>query len=180
LIDALGIPTVASLLDVGGGASLLADRLLERGFRDVTVLDLSSVALERAGHRPGARFARLHEDLLTWVPTRRYDVWHDRALLHFLVDEAERDTYLNTLRSAVPGGGAVIIGAFAPTGPKSCSGLPVVRYEARDLARLIGKGFELDHVRHELHVTPRGVTQPFTWIAGRLADQEPESRWIQA
>jgi hypothetical protein len=108
-------------------------------------------------------------DILEWEPDRRYDVWHDRAVLHFLVDAASRERYLSVLRRAVADGGALVVGAFAADGPRVCSGLPVCRYSAGELADLVGDGFEVVATRREAHVTPRGVVQPFTWVAGRLA-----------
>ena len=107
-------------------------------------------------------------DLLTWEPDRRYDLWHDRAVFHFLVGEPEQDRYVETLKRAVRPGGKVIVGTFAADGPEVCSGLPVRRYSAEDLAAALGDGFRIAETRREEHVTPRGVIQPFTWIAGVL------------
>jgi SAM-dependent methyltransferase len=169
LIELLGIDRQRAVLDVGGGASRFAEQLVARGFGDLTVLDVSAEALAIAQRRAGEGLpiTWLNEDLLTWQPVRRYDVWHDRAVLHFLVEAADRDSYVETLRSALTPGGAVVIGTFAPDGPDRCSGLPVVRYSADDLATLLGPAFELAAVRPELHATPGGVAQPFTWIAAR-------------
>ena len=108
-------------------------------------------------------------DLLGWEPDRRYSLWHDRAAFHFLIDERDREQYVETLRSAVAPGGNVIIATFAADGPEVCSGFPVRRYSAADLSTALGDAFELVEMRREEHVTPRGVTQPFTWIAGVLA-----------
>lgn len=170
LIEALGIPPDAAVLDVGAGVSFLADRLVERGFSDVTVLDLSSVALDEVGARvKGAGVERVHADVLSWRPGRRYDVWHDRALFHFLVEESDRAAYLEALRAALALGGVVVLATFAPDAPERCSGLPVRRHSADDLAAFLGAGFKLAETRREEHVTPRGAVQPLTWIAGRLA-----------
>jgi hypothetical protein len=108
-------------------------------------------------------------DLLEWRPDRRYDLWHDRAVFHFLVDPADRDRYLRTLREAVGPGRGIVIGTFAADGPEMCSGLPVERYSTDDLVEELGEAFELVATRREEHVTPRGAVQPFTWIAGRVA-----------
>ena len=107
-------------------------------------------------------------DLLEWEPDRRYDLWHDRAVFHFLVDAESRDRYAGTLRRAVASGGAVIVAAFAADGPEVCSGLPVRRYSAAELTGALGSGFQHVETRREVHVTPRGTLQPFTWVAGTL------------
>lgn len=107
-------------------------------------------------------------DVREWVPDRAFDLWHDRATLHFLVDDAERDRYLRTLRRALGQGAALVVGTFAPDAPETCSGLPVRRYSADELGRILGDDFMLVETRREEHVTPRGVAQPFTWVAGRL------------
>jgi hypothetical protein len=108
-------------------------------------------------------------DLLEWEPDRRYDLWHDRAVFHFLMAERDRARYLATLRRALVPRAGVIIATFADDGPETCSGLPVHRYSAGELVAALGDGFEVVESRREAHVTPRGVTQPFTWVAGRLS-----------
>jgi hypothetical protein len=170
LIDALPVGPDDPMIDVGGGASLLADHLLARGFTDLTVLDLSSVAHDQAGRRLGeaAPVTRIHEDVLLWRPERQYALWHDRAVFHFLVNPDDRTRYLSTLRSALRDNGCVILATFAPDGPDRCSGLPVARYSAPDLSGLLGTSFELLATRSEQHLTPRGSRQPFTWIAGLM------------
>jgi len=107
-------------------------------------------------------------DLLEWEPDRRYELWHDRAVFHFLVEERDRDRYLATMRDALAPGGHVIVATFADDGPEMCSGMAVRRYAAEDLTAALGKGFELVETRREVHVTPRGSQQPFTWVAARL------------
>ena len=172
LLDALGTRPEDAVLDVGGGASTLVDHLVDRGFGDVTVLDVSVVALEegRARLGPDAPVGWLREDLLSWRPPRRYDIWHDRAVFHFLSDPADRRRYLGVLADGVAAGGAVIIGTFAEDGPQSCSGLPVARYSAADLCQELGPLFQPLVCKREVHVTPTGVLQPFTWVAGRMAE----------
>ena len=127
LVAALDISRDAAVIDVGGGASFLADKLLARGFRDLTVLDLSVSALDTTRRRlpADAPVRCVHADLLTWEPDRRYDLWHDRAVFHFLVTASDRERYVATLRRAVVPGGNVIVGTFAEDGPEMCSGLPV-------------------------------------------------------
>lgn len=169
LIDQLGISRDAAVVDIGGGASSLVDHLLELGFADIAVLDVSPAALDSAKRRVGvtAPVSWLHEDLLGWQPPRRFDVWHDRALLHFLVEPRDRERYLATLRSALNPGAAVIIATFAADGPDHCSGLPVRRYSDDDLAAWLGDDFHVIETCREEHTTPGGGNQPFTWIAAR-------------
>jgi SAM-dependent methyltransferase len=172
LIQALGISNDAAVIDIGGGTSFLADRLVEAGFSDVTVLDISASALEAGRRRlPGdAPVHRLRQDLLAWRPARRYDLWHDRAVFHFLVVDEDRARYLQALSSAVRPGGAVVLATFARDAPERCSGLPVARYSTNDLIAALGNAFECLETRREEHTTPRGLLQPFTWIAGRLGE----------
>lgn len=170
LLDELAIAPGRSVIDVGGGASVVADHLLRRGHTDVTVLDLSEVALETARHRLGAgatRVSWLRHDVCDWQPERTWDVWHDRAVLHFLTSEAQRAAYVATLRRGTASGATVIAATFAPDGPERCSGLPVRRYGPDDLAAVFGDGFETVAVRREEHHTPWGAVQPFTWVALR-------------
>ena len=169
LIEAFGFPLDTAIIDVGGGASLLVDRLLADGYCDVTVLDISSAALQVARERIGGTsgVTWVHADLLTWQPTRHYALWHDRAVFHFLVRHAERRVYLETLGRALTPTGAVIIGTFATDGPERCSGFPVARYDADDLGSVLGPGFAITKKLRELHKTPAGVEQPFTWVAAR-------------
>ena len=174
LIDALGIPRDAAIIDVGGGASTLAECLVSRGFSDVSVLDVSAVALAEASRRlRQAPITWVHADIVTWHPERQFVLWHDRAVFHFLVAAYDRDQYLQALRSALRPDGSVVLATFAEDGPEFCSGLPVARFSAEDLAHLLGAGFELLETRREEHITPAGVMQPFTWVAGRM---EPERR----
>jgi hypothetical protein len=170
LIDALAIPPTASVVDVGGGSSPFAARLLGRSFGDVTVLDLSSVGLATARMQLGERasdIAWVQADVLTWQPDRRYDVWHDRAVFHFLTNENDRAAYRQTLEEATTSDAVLLMATFARGGPDHCSGLPVNRYDAPDLAQQFGPSWRLVHHETEKHVTPSGGIQPFTWAAFR-------------
>lgn len=164
----------ASVIDIGAGASRLVDALLERGFRSIAVLDLSAAALARTRDRLGARAAEVDwivADATTWVPTARYDLWHDRAAFHFLTEEAQRTAYVERLRAALRPGGHAIIATFALDGPERCSGLPVVRYDGETLARVLGPGFERVTTVADLHRTPAGGEQRFQFsLFRRLAD----------
>lgn len=168
----LGVDSEAAVIDVGGGASLFAPQLVAGGFKDITVLDVSARALAEARHRMDANtpIVWLHQELLASSPERRYDVWHDRAVLHFLIDADDQERYVQVLKAALAPGGSAVIGVFAEDGPDHCSGLPVVRYSARELATLLGQDFDVIATRREEHVTPGGVVQPFSWIAARRAD----------
>jgi trans-aconitate methyltransferase len=168
MLDAAGVSAGDSVLDVGGGASPLASALLGRGFTDVTVLDISAAGLRYAQRRLGPQAKRVRwlvADVLTWRPQRRYQVWHDRAVFHFLTASRDRLRYLDTLDSATAAGAVVAVGCFALDGPQHCSGLPVARYGPRELAAELGGGWTLAARDREEHLTPAGVTQPFTWAA---------------
>lgn len=169
LLDAVGARAGSSVIDIGGGASTLVDHLLAAGHDDLAVLDLSAEALDAARSRvgPDAPVDWIEADLLAWEPPRRWDVWHDRAVLHFFTDDADRAAYVATLRRAVPPGGAVVIGTFAEDGPTHCSALPVRRCTAAELADLLGD-IDVVEQRRDVHRTPGGAEQPFNWLAGRL------------
>jgi SAM-dependent methyltransferase len=164
LIRATGVDASASIIDIGGGSSRLVDALIDEGFKAVIILDLSQMALAKSKLRLGARGAQVQwlvADVTTWEPSQTYDVWHDRAALHFLTDPKDRAAYVARLIRAVRPGGHVIIETFAPDGPERCSGLPVVRYDAATLGELLGRSFELvEHSRHD-YQTPTGATQRF-------------------
>jgi trans-aconitate methyltransferase len=169
LLDVLGVAPGDSVIDVGGGASRLVDHLVEAGHTDVAVLDLSEVALAEARARIGAlaEVTWINEDLLVWHPTRRWDVWHDRAVLHFLTNDDDRRVYVDRMWAALEPGGAFVIGTFAEDGPTECSALPVRRYRANDFVELLGD-VDVTEVRRTVHRTPAGYEQPFNWIAGRV------------
>jgi hypothetical protein len=169
LISAAGLDRTTALIDVGGGAARLVDRLLADGWSDLTVLDVSDVALHEARTRvgPNPHVEWIAQDLLTWRPTRRYDAWHDRAVFHFLVEEHDRRQYRAVLSEALTPEATLVVGAFASDGPTHCSGLPVARYDTDTLVHALGGRFDVLSTRREEHVTPRGRTQPFTWVALR-------------
>lgn len=163
-IQETGAASNAPILDVGGGASVLVDYLLVLGYTDLTVLDLAPEALSQSGERLGAaaeRVAWIAEDVTTFRPPRRYAIWHDRAVLHFLLDLEEQQQYLEALRHSLAPGGHVILATFGPDGPTRCSGLTVQRYSVEMLSALLGPGFELRGSVIEDHRTPSGATQQF-------------------
>lgn len=159
-----GLTADTSVIDIGGGTSRLAEALLARGVRDVTVLALSQAALDAARARLGTdgdRVTWITGDVTRWTPTRRFDLWHDRAAFHFLVDPAGRAAYLERLDPALAPGGHALIATFAPDGPERCSGLPVVSYSPGTLAQELGPGFApVAHRLHDHH-TPWGARQSF-------------------
>ena len=168
LLDELNIANSASLIDVGGGASNLVDALLERGWKDLTVLDIAESALRVVRERLAERAATVEwqvADITGWKPERTYDVWHDRAVFHFLTEAKDREAYLDVLRQAVISNGYVIIATFGIDGPEKCSGLPVRRYDHKKLAAELGDDFSLLAHYRQGHTTPGGNTQSFTWCA---------------
>lgn len=169
LIEQAAAPP-ASVVDVGGGASRLVDHLLERGYHDVTVVDLSQEALATSLERVGAApVTWIQADVREWQPARTFDVWHDRAAYHFLTDPDEQAQYWSLVRESVPHGGHVVIGTFAEDGPEMCSGLPVQRYSADSLAAAMGEGFAVVRSLREQHTTPTGGTQSFLWLLAQRA-----------
>lgn len=168
LLNEIGVGPAQAIVDIGGGTSRLADSLLAEGYVDVTVLDVSRVALDRSALRlvgvPDVEW--IEADVRTWHPARTYDTWHDRAVFHFMVGADDRNAYRRTLERALSPTGTLIIATFALDGPASCSGLPVVRYDADTLAAEF-PGFEVVADAREHHVTPSGVGQPYTWVALR-------------
>ena len=153
-----------AIVDIGGGASRLVDALVAHGFAAVTVLDLSEAALQSAKGRLGEKGASVNwsaADATAWQPPHAYDIWHDRAAFHFLVDAKDRAAYIDRLHAGVKPGGHAIIATFAPDGPEKCSGLPVQRYDPESLSKTVGSAFDLvEHQAHR-HVTPWGATQSF-------------------
>lgn len=171
LIREAGVPTTASIIDVGGGASTFVDDLLAHGYENVTVLDLSGSALATAKARLGARAAQVHwveaNVLDAELPPQAYDIWHDRAVFHFLTAEVERQAYVQKVLRAVKPGGLVIVATFAEDGPDKCSGLPVMRYGASELHAEFGEPFLLLGHERESHQTPSGNEQKFVYCLCR-------------
>lgn len=167
LIEHASRDTSASIIDVGGGASTLVDDLVGRGYRNVTVLDISQAALEIARRRLGAAPQSVRwvcADVTKTVLAREaFDVWHDRAVFHFLTTPVERSLYVKSVISALKPCGHVIVSTFGPDGPQKCSGLDVVRYDAENLHNEFGRRFRLVESSKELHHTPFGTTQQFLY-----------------
>lgn len=165
LIDACHISPAAAVLDVGAGASTLADGLIARGYTDISLLDIAETAFTETRRRlSGAAVEYLVADVTEWVPERSYTLWHDRAVFHFLTEETQRAAYRRALTAAVPPGGHVILGTFALDGPERCSGLPVQRYSAASLAEGFAGLLRPVEERCERHLTPSGVEQSFVFV----------------
>ena len=171
-LSAAKIPLTAAIIDVGGGTSTFVDDVLARGYSNVTVLDLSAIALETARRRLGARASGVH-----WIcadvtqanlPENTYDFWHDRAVFHFLTDAAARSRYVDAVRRAVRPGGHIVVATFGPHGPEKCSGLEVMRFSPDALHAEFGDDFAKIADSTEIHETPWGSEQEFVYCYCRL------------
>jgi 2-polyprenyl-3-methyl-5-hydroxy-6-metoxy-1,4-benzoquinol methylase len=173
IIKATGVACDAAIIDVGGGASVLVDDLLDHGYSNLTVLDISAAALTAAQKRLGSRASRVK-----WIeaditranfPAKQFDVWHDRAVFHFLTNPEDRAAYVRAVFNSVKPGGHVIVATFAENGPDQCSGLPVMRYSTDGLHAEFGESFSLLDHRTEAHHTPSGTVQQFIYCYCRKA-----------
>lgn len=168
LIHEAGLPKSAPVIDIGGGDSRLVDFLLEEGYEDITVLDISEAALDRARKRLGDK-----GNLVTWIasdirdfrPERQYSIWHDRAAFHFLTSPGDIATYVDITSKAVKN--YMVIGTFSETGPEKCSGLPVSRYRAAQLTKLFAGSFDNISCIREDHITPFNTVQNFLFCSFR-------------
>jgi 2-polyprenyl-3-methyl-5-hydroxy-6-metoxy-1,4-benzoquinol methylase len=164
-----GVGKDAAIIDVGGGESRLVDDLLNEGYGDISVLDVSEQAIATTKARLGQHTSRVTwiiADVTAWEPERAYDLWHDRAAFHFLTEPADRQAYVERLLKALRPGGHAIISTFALDGPERCSGLPIVRYGAASLGGILGPSFELAETRNHEHHTPMDRIQrfQFSWF----------------
>jgi SAM-dependent methyltransferase len=160
----LASPSHGRVIDVGGGASLLVDHLLDRGFKKVAVLDISAGALERVQSGLGARASQVEwivADVTTVQDLGSFDVWHDRAVFHFLTEPQDRRNYVELATRTVPLGGHLVIGTFAVDGPSKCSGLDVCQYDAQRMTGALGPAFKLIQETTHTHITPAGKPQKF-------------------
>jgi len=167
IIDNLPVQKDEYIIDIGGGASALVDNLLQDGFNNVTVLDLSSRALNHAKERLGEKsrlVSWVAEDVTNFSPTIKYSIWHDRAVFHFLISSDARQKYHNCLNSSVKIGGYVIIAAFSIGGPTMCSGLDFVQYDSEKIRNELGSNYELVDEMSEIHITPDGKEQLFGYF----------------
>jgi hypothetical protein len=169
MIARAGLQPDAAIIDIGAGRSSLVDRLVEAGFRQLSVLDISSTALEEVRRRlptdPPVRW--IVSDIANYCPDQSFSLWHDRALFHFLTEHSDREAYKMALRAALLPAAQLLIGTFALDGPLRCSGLEVVRYDADSLTRELGPEFELIEEQDEVHLTPWGSEQRFCFCRFR-------------
>ncbi len=171
LVDETGVGIEEPVIDVGAGWSTLVDHLVERGYRDVTAIDLSFTALQTVRERLGPAGDHVVldvADVLDYRPGRQFALWHDRAVFHFLTEPDERDDYRASLDRCLRPGGFAVVATFGPDGPETCSGLPIVRYSHAQLTAEF-PGYELVSTSGEEHVTPWGSTQQFTAVLLRRA-----------
>lgn len=166
LINNTGAGTDSRIIDVGGGTSKLSMHLLEQGYSRLTVLDISGKSIEKAKLQLGEKagmISWIEADITKYSLTEQYDIWHDRAVFHFLTESEERKGYIDALNQALKLNGYIILATFGLAGPKKCSGLPVVRYSPETLLKVLGDNFNLVESVAEDHVTPTGVTQNFIY-----------------
>lgn len=164
LIKNLDLPQNASIIDIGGGDSFLVDHLLQLGYTDITVLDISSKAIERAKARLGANQNNVHwivSDVVNFLPERTYQLWHDRAVFHFLTDPSEQKTYRSMAEQGIANKGHLVMGTFSTKGPKKCSGIEVAQYDESSLTDCFSQGFEKIRCFEDTHLTPSQSEQVF-------------------
>ena len=166
LIKATGVNQSASIIDIGGGASTLVDFLLEAGYKHLSVLDISPAAIKQAKSRlgsDGSKVEWIEQDITELKTDGCFDVWHDRAVFHFLIDEKDRMSYVKAMLSTLNIGAHVIIAVFDANGPKKCSGLKVMHYSPEKMSAVLGGSFQLIETRTENHLTPGGASQSFVY-----------------
>lgn len=175
-IEELGLDRDAPIIDIGGGASTLVDDLVDEGFESIAVLDIAESALTASKKRLGRQSELvmwLNGDVTTYpLPQNRFELWHDRAALHFLIEPADQQAYRDNLLNTLRPGGHLIIGVFSPAAPPKCSGLPVQRYDHEQLSNLLGDAFEIVRHHEEMHTTPAGVEQTYLYCQFRRVDDD--------
>lgn len=167
LIRDTGLDNDAAIIDVGGGASTLVDSLCDEGYTNITILDVSAQALAHARLRLADKTGAVEwceADVTEFKPSKRFALWHDRAVFHFLTAKDDREKYVEVLKRALGSGGHLVIMAFAIDGPKKCSGLDIVQYDAEKLKAELGDDFELIETGFETHTTPAGKEQKFAYF----------------
>lgn len=164
------VPTTAKVIDIGGGDSFLVDHLLDLGYQDISVLDISAAAIDRAKQRLGERAKKVKwivADAATFKPTEKYDFWHDRAAFHFLTDEQEISNYLQTAQESINPTGVLVIGTFSEQGPKKCSGIEIKQYSETSMTDRLKKFFEKIKCITVDHKTPFDTIQNFVFCSFR-------------
>jgi ubiquinone/menaquinone biosynthesis C-methylase UbiE len=165
LIAEMDLPKNARIIDVGGGDSRLVDHLLEQGFSDITVLDISQVSLKNLKDRLGdtKKVSYIQSDVVSFIPENHFDLWHDRAAFHFLTTPEQINHYLELVNSSLPSGAHLIISTFSKSGPQKCSGLPIHQYSEHELKKLFSQYFKNIKCFEDTHITPWGTTQNFVY-----------------
>lgn len=164
-IGKTGVPNDAAILDVGGGDGKLVDHLLEEEFQDISILDISETALEKIKFRLGARQAQVKfivSDIGDFEPSGKFDLWHDRAVFHFLTDPMDQRKYRSLVECSIASGGYFLVATFSKSGPNTCSGLPVQQYDIQDLEEFFGQEFHLLEGINYDHITPSGSAQNYS------------------
>ena len=167
LIHSTQVASDESIIDIGGGASVLVDHLFKEGFTSLAVLDISENALVSAKKRLGESAKSIEwfeADITQFNSPHQFSLWHDRAVFHFLTDQSDRKSYIKALKHTLRPGGHLIIAAFATGGPEKCSGLEIVQYDSEKLIAELGEDFELIEERNEVHITPSNKEQKFTYF----------------
>lgn len=167
LIQKTAISSDEPIIEIGGGASTLVDYLLERGFNQLTVLDITAAAMQHTKVRLGDKSKKvqwIEADVTHFQPSQQYKYWHDRAVFHFLTDVQDRQNYIRVLKSALQPDGYAMIATFAADGPEKCSGLNVVRYDSQRMSEEFGNTLKLLEIHHENHITPNGGEQKFIYF----------------
>jgi SAM-dependent methyltransferase len=162
------VPATAKIIDIGGGDSFLVDHLLDLGYQDISVLDISKAAIDRAKQRLGDKAKTVKwivADAATFKPEEKYDFWHDRATFHFLTDEQEITNYLQTAQENMNSKGILVIGTFSDQGPKTCSGIEIKQYSEKSMTNRLKKYFEKMNCKTVDHKTPSGNTQNFVFFS---------------
>ncbi len=170
LIQEAGLPLTASIIDIGGGDSFLVDHLINLGFEDITILDISETALNKAKERLGARAEKIKwivADAASFEPKEQYDIWHDRAAFHFLTKEEEVNHYVKAVGKAIRPGGVFILGTFSEDGPKKCSGIEIQQYSESSMEEKFGKFMKKEKCIRIGHQTPFNTSQDFIFCRFR-------------
>ncbi len=177
-IDGLSLTHDAPVIDVGGGTSALTAQLIDRGMTNLSVLDISGQALMQARMEMGEKAASvqwIEQDVTEFAAPQRYALWHDRAVFHFLITDQDQQKYRDVLRNAMQPGGYVLMATFAVEGPRRCSGLDTMQYDADLLQQVLGKDFSLLETRIEQHRTPSEAEQKFAWFLFQYQPGEGKS-----
>lgn len=167
-VKQLNLPLTSKIIDIGGGDSFFVDFLLDLGYTDITIVDISATSLKRAQQRLGVEAEKIkwiQADAANFQPTEKYDFWHDRAAFHFLTEEQEIKNYIENLRDSITTKGFVVMGTFSEQGPTKCSGIEIKQYSETSLSQLFVKDFEKIECKRVNHITPNNSVQNFVFCS---------------